>query len=125
MIEQTELDKEIGTIPPEKKELLLPKKVKIVKVSLRDTKKGKIVSCEAEYPDREDNIHISSVVYLREKQLTNGGLWFSLDKEEKIQQGSALSVFMEKLQARTLRELEGKEADTELDDKEWLCFKAY
>ena len=42
---QTELDKEIGTIEPEKKEVLEPKKVKIVSVNLRDTKKGKILNC--------------------------------------------------------------------------------
>ena len=125
MSEQTELNKEVGTLAPEKKEVLSPTKVKIVKVSLRDTKKGKIVSCESKHPDKEENINISSVAYLRDKQVTNGGLWFSLDKEENIQQRSALSIFMEKLQAKTLKELEGKEADTELDDKEWLCFKAY
>ena len=86
MSEQTELNKEVGTLAPEKKEVLNPTKVKIVKVSLRDTKKGKIVSCESKHPDKEENINISSVAYLRDKQVTNGGLWFSLDKEENIQQ---------------------------------------
>ena len=124
-MEQTELNKAIGTLPPEKKEILEPTKVKIVKISLRDTKKGKIVNCEVEYPNREENINISSVVYVRDKKVVNNGLWFTLDKEENIQQGSALSVFMAKLQAKTVKELEGKEPDTELDDKQWLCFKAY
>ena len=125
MTEQTELNKEIGTIDPEKKEVLNPTKVKIVKVSLRDTKKGKIVNCESKHPDKEKNINISSLVYLRDKQVVNGGLWYSLDKEDNIQKGSALSVFMNKVGIKTLKELEGKEVDTELDDKQWLCFKAY
>jgi len=125
MEEQIELNKEIGTLEPEKKEVLTPKKVNIVKVSLRDTPKGKIVSCEVKHPDKEENIHISSLAYLRDKQVVNGGLWFTLDKEENIQRGSALSVLMNKLQAKTLKELERKEADTELDEKDWLCFKAY
>jgi len=125
MEEQTELNKGIGTITPEKKEVLKPTKVKIVKVSLRDTKKGKIVNCESKHPDKEENINISSLAYLRDKQITNGGLWFTLDKEGNIQQGSALAIFMEKLQAKTLNELVDKEPDTELDDKNWLCFKSY
>ena len=125
MIEQTELNKEIGTLDPEKKEVLSPKKVKIVKVSLRDTKKGKIVNCESKHPDKEDPINISSLVYLRDKQVVNGGLWFTLDKDENIQKNSALAIFMSRLDAKTLQDLEGKETDTELDDKQWLCFKAY
>jgi len=125
MNEQETLNKGIGTINPEKKEVLKPKEVKIVKISLRDTKKGKIVNCEAKHPDKEENINISSVAYLRDKQVVNGGLWFSLDKEENIQKGSALAIFLDSLNAKTLGELEGKEVKTELDDKEWLCFKAY
>lgn len=122
---QNLLSKEIGNIEPEKKEILKPKEVKIIKVSLRDTKKGKIVNCEAKHPDKEENINISSIAYLRDKQVVNGGLWFSLDREENIQKGSALAVFLSSLGVKTLGELEGKEAKTELDDKEWLCFRAY
>jgi len=124
-MEQTELNKGIGNIPPEKKETLKPKKVKIVNVSLRDTSKGKIVTCEVKHPDKEENIKISSASYVRDKQITSSGLWMTLDKEENIQQGSALATFMTKLQVNNLKELEGKEAETELDDKQWLCFKAY
>ena len=122
---QKELNKAIGTIEPERKESLKPTKVKIVKVSLRDTKKGKIVSCESEHPDREDNLNISSVAYLRDKQVTNSGLWFTLDKEENIQKGSALATFLNKVGVNSPKELEGKEVDTELDEEQWLCFKAY
>jgi hypothetical protein len=128
--EQTELnkalDKVISTEEPKKKEVLEPKKVKIVKVSFRDTRKGRIVSCEVEYPGRQDNIHISSISYLRDKQVVNSGLWYNLDsKQENIQKGGSLATFMTKLGAKTLRELEGKEPETELDENGWLCFKAY
>jgi len=124
-MEQQELKKAIGTIEPEKKEVLEPKKVKIVKVDFRDTKKGKIVSCEVKHPDREDNIHISSVSYLRDKQVVSHGLWYTLDKEKNIQKDCSLAIFMQRLDAKTLGELEGKEVETELDDKDWLCFKVY
>lgn len=124
-ITQQELDKSIGTEEPKKKEVLEPKKVKIVEVSFRDTTKGKIVDCEAEYPGREDHIHLSSVSYIRDKQVVVSGLWYTLDSKENIQKGSALAVFMNKLNAKTLGKLKGKEAETELDENKWLCFKAY
>lgn len=122
---QNELNKEIGTAEPEKKEVLEPKKVKIVEVNLRDTKKGKILNCKSEHPDKDEPINISSISYIRDKQIVTGGMWYSLDKDEKIQKGSALSVFLRKLGVKTPKELEGKEAETELDEKQWLCFKAY
>ena len=125
MQEQTELNKEIGTTEPERKEALEPKKVKIVGVNLRETKKGKIIECEVKHPDKEEPIHISSLSYIRDKQIIFGGLWFTLDKEENIQKGSALATFMKKLESSKPSELVGKEVETELDDKEWLCFKAY
>ena len=125
MEEQKELNKEIGTLESEKKESLKPKKVKIVNVKIRDTKKGKIVEVEVKHPDKEDVIHISSMSYLRDRQVISGGLWLTLDKEEKIQKGSALAAFLNQLGAKTPKDLEGKEAETELDEKQWLCFKAY
>jgi len=122
---QNELNKEIGQIDPEKKEVLTPKEVKIVNVKLRDTKKGKIIECEVKHPDKEEPIHISSLSYIRDKQIISGGLWFTLDKESNIQKGSALATFMNKVGVKNPKELEGKEIETELDEKEWLCFKAY
>jgi hypothetical protein len=122
---QTELNKAIGTLEPEKKEALEPKKVKIVEVNLRDTKKGKILECKAKHPDREEPIKISSVAYLREKQVVNTGLWLTLDKQENIQKGSALAVFLNRMNVATPNLLVDKEVETELDEKQWLCFKAY
>lgn len=122
---QTELQKEIGTAEPEKKENLNPKKVKIVSVYSRDTKKGKIVTCDVKHPDKEEPISISSLSYIRGKEIINGGLWITLDKDEKIQKGSALAIFMNKIGVKTPEEFEGKETETELDEKGWLCFKAY
>lgn len=125
MAEQTELNKVIGTEEPKEREVLEPKKVKIVKVNFRDTKKGKVVTCESKHPLKEENVNISSIAYLRNKSVTNSGLWYALDSEGNIQKGSPLAVFMDKVGAKTLGELEGKEVETELDDEKWLCFKAY
>ncbi len=97
----------------------------IVKVSFRDTKKGKIVNCESKHPDKEENINISSVACLRDKQIVNTGLWYTQDSVGNIQMGCALATFMQKVGATTLKELEEKEVETELDGANWLCFKAY
>jgi len=122
---QEELNKEVGTAEPEKKEVLEPKEVKIVEVKFRDTPKGKVLECKSQHPDRDEPIKMSSVSYLRDRQVVTGGLWDSTDKDGKIQKGSALAVFLNKLGAKTPKELEGKQVVTELDDKQWLCFRAY
>lgn len=122
---QAELEKEIGTIEPEM-QTLKPEKVKIVEVKIVEVgdKKNKKVNCLIKHPDREEPVTISSVSYLRDKAVKTTGLWYNLDKEENIQKGSALAIFLEKTSSKNLKELQGKEADTELDGN-YLCFKAY
>ena len=123
---QGELEKPIGTTEPKNKSLP-PKKVKIVKCEIIEVgeKKNKKVNCSVLHPDHKDGtITISSVAYLRDKKVICTGLWYNLDKEDLIQMGSALAVFMEATGAKTIKELEGKEVDTELE-KNFLCFKAY
>jgi hypothetical protein len=122
---QEELITEIGTIESEK-QILKPKRVKIVSVKLVvvEKAKSKKVACEVKHPDREETFEMSSVAYLLDKQIVNKGLWFNKDKEGKIQKGSALAVFLTKIGVNTISSLVGKEVETELDGN-YLCFKAY
>ena len=122
---QNELEIGIGNIEQEK-QTLKPTKVKIVKVEIVDVEKAKSkkVQIEVKHPDKEETIKLSSVAYLDGKQIVNKGLLFNLDKEGNILKGSALAVLLNKLNVKNLKELEGKEADTDLDGK-YLCFKAY
>ncbi len=123
---QDELNKEIGTTESENKRLE-PKKVKIVKVEVIEVgeKKNKKVNCSVLHPDHQDGtITISSASYLKDKKVVNTGLWYNLDKEDKIQKGSALAIFINSTGSKNLKELEGKDVDTELDGN-YLCFKAY
>lgn len=125
MENQTELEKQVGTIEPEMQSLK-PAKVKIVEVKVVEVgdNKNKKVNCFAKHPDKEENITISSVSYLREKKVVTTGLWYNLDKDENIQKGSALAIFLAATNSKNLKELEGKEVDTELEGN-YLCFKAY
>lgn len=122
---QEELTTEVGTTESEK-QTLAPKRVKIVSVKIVaiEKAKSKKVSLEVKHPDREETFTMSSVAYLENKQVVTKGLWFNKDKEGKIQKGSALAVFLEKMNCKTVSSLAGKEADTELEGK-YLCFKAY
>jgi len=125
MSEQKELEIGIGTIEPER-QTLEAKKVKIVNVEVVDVEKAKSkkIQCEAKHPDKEETIRISSVAYLQEKKVVNKGLWFNLDKEGNIQKGSSLAVLLDKTDSKTIKELIGKELDTDLDGN-FLCFKCY
>ncbi len=122
---QAELEKEVGTQEQERN-TLKPAVVKIVKVEIVEVgeKKNKKVNCYIKHPDKEETITISAVSFLRDKAVKTVGLWYNLDKEENIQKGSGLAVFLEKTSSKNLKELEGKEVETELDGN-FLCFKAY
>ncbi len=125
MESQAELEIKIGTTEQERN-TLQPAKVKIVESKVEQVGKNnnEKVVCSVKHPDKEETIKISSISYLRDKTVTTTGLWFNKDKEEKIQKGSALAVFLEKTNSKNLKELAGKEVDTELDGN-FLCFKAY
>jgi len=122
---QEELTTEIGTTESEK-QILKPKRVKIVsvKIILVEKVKSKKVACEVKHPDREETFTMSSVAYLQDRNVVTKGLWFNKDSEGKIQKGSSLAVFLEKVGVKTISSLVGKEVDTELDGN-YLCFKAY
>ena len=114
-----ELQKEVGTKEPQNK-TLEPKKVKIVEVNIVEVgeKKNKKVNCFVQHPDSEKGITISSAAYLRDKKIVTTGLWYNLDSEENIQKGSAVAIFLNYTSSKNLKELEGKEVETELAEIE-------
>jgi len=122
---QNELEKEIGTIEPEL-QTLAPKKVKIVSSEIIEVgeKKNRKVVCLVKHPDKEEQIKISAVSYIKNKKVTETGLWFNLDKDDNIQKGSALATFLSFVGAKKITELAEKEVDTELEGN-FLSFKAY
>ncbi len=126
MEEQEKLDKEIGDKEIQK---LKPAKVKIENVEIKTVGEGKKsadkVVAYCKHPDQEETIRISSVSYKKGKEIKTTGLWYKEDDEKKLQKGSALTLFLELAEAKTIRELIGKEVETEEDDRGYLCFKAY
>ena len=94
----------------------------IVKVGEKLNEKAQ---CSVKHPDKEEVISISAVKWEKNGKLEVTGLWFNKDEDGNIRKGSALAVFLESVGAETLADLNGKEADTAIDDKGYLCFKAY
>ena len=124
MNEQAELNIGIGTLDQEKI-VLKPAKVKIVSVGIDETPKAKKIVFECKHPSRENTIMISSVAHIVERQVKVAGTWLNLDKENKLQKGSALAVFLGKIGASSIKEAIGKEVETEIGTNNYLCFKAY
>jgi hypothetical protein len=122
---QAKLETEIGTKEPEK-QVLKPAKVKIVNVEVIPVEKakGEKAVFEVKHPDKEETIKISAASYLEGREVVTFGTWYSLDKEGKLQKGTALTVLLNKISAKSLKDAIGKEVDTEMNGK-YLAFKAY
>lgn len=110
---------------------LKPARVKIISysVEMQFDKDGKDVGNKAtincKHPEKTENISISSVSYKKGKEIKTSGLWVKLDDDGLIPKQSALASFLSHISAKNLSEIVNKEIDTELDDKGYLCFKAY
>ena len=103
------------------------KKVKIIGIRIEEvgTKKTKKLVCICKHPDRDDQIEISSVRYLKNNQLRTSGLWVHLDEDNLLPKSSALALFLSYSNAKNIESLEGKELPTDLDSAGYLCFKSY
>lgn len=121
------LDLQIGNIEMEKKKKLEPAKVKIVKVIIETIEKAKANKAifEVKHPSSEDTIKISAVSVLQDKKIKTIGTWISTDKENNLQKGTALAVFLDKIGVKSLRESIGKEINTESNEDGYLVFIAY
>lgn len=128
-----ETQTEIGKIGIGSKEniSLKPAIVKVIsyKVEMQKDRDGKDVgekvSVTCKHPDKEDNIEISAVSYKKGKEIRTSGLWFKLDEDKLIPKQSALAGFLSFIKAENLDAIVEREIPTELDDKNYLCFKAY
>ncbi len=125
MEKRNELEIGIGTIELEK-QILLPEKVKIVRIEIIDIErvKARKVNCLVKHSNKEELITLSSVSYIKDREIITKGLWFNLDEENNIQTGSVLANFLNELDCKTLKELEGKEVNTEIR-RNYLVFKCY
>jgi len=110
---------------------LKPAFVKIISYKIamqknRDNKEvGEKVALICKHPEKDEVIEISSVSYRKGKEIKTSGIWFNLDDDNLINKQSALACFLINLNAINLDQLIGMDIATELDEKNYLCFKAY
>ena len=86
---------------------------------------GEKVSVVCKHPEKDENIEISSCSYKKGKEIKTSGLWFKLDSDGLIPKQSALAQFLMFVKANNLDALKRMNVPTELDEKNYLCFKAY
>lgn len=124
MEEQEILNLETGEKEAQKLE---PKKVKIVKTSVKSVgeKGNQKADFEVKHPDREETINVSEVKYEKNSGLVVSGTWINFDEDNKIRKGSALANLLAFFDAKNIKEMEGKEVETADDGKGYLCIKAY
>ena len=125
-----EEQKDLKQIPigTKEKQKATPATVKIVKVEIEYVEKAKAnkVACSVKHPQLDDEINISSAkVEVGKDKIKVVGLWVNLDKEEKLDKGSATAKLLTFLGCENIQQLEGKECMTAEDDMGYLCFKAY
>jgi len=86
---------------------------------------GKKLVIMAKHPDREEPIKISSMLFISGKTLKSSTIWINIDEDGNIEKGSQVAILLEKYQAKTLNDLEGKTLQTELDENKFLAIRCY
>lgn len=106
---------------------LKPAKVKIERVEIKKVgeKNHEKLNCICKHPDKDETLQLSTIKYESKGKLQATTLWFNKDSKGLIQKGSALATFLNYMDVKAIREIVGKEVDTVLDDKGYLCFKIY
>jgi len=125
MEEQDFLNKPIGTRESVK---LKPAELTIKEVTVEPVpgeKELKKVVCHCLHPAKpNETIKISSVRWIITDKVKTMGLWLQVDEDGNIQKDSALAALLTKLDSKTLKELEGKKCNSDLDGK-YLVFKLF
>ena len=127
MESQDKLNKPIGTLESESK--LEPKVVKVEDVSTElvvfGDKQWDVAIFKVKHPDKEALIDLKKVKYEKDNKIKVVGTSLSFDKEGNISKVSALASLLKYYNVKTPLEMKGKEIKTSIDDKGYLCIKAY
>ena len=103
--------------------------VKAVSIETVKRKTGEVVGDKVmlsiQHPDAQDFVALSSVAYLKNKSVKQSALWYMEDSEGNIPKNSAVAETMRFYKKNKLKEFEGTAINTEVDDKGYLCIKAY
>jgi hypothetical protein len=127
MNQEEKLSKGIGNLEAKK---LAEGNVKVIGVKIEEVKNrkdeavGEKVVFIVKHPDREDNLQISKLRYLKNEKVESSGTWYNLDEENNIVKQSALASLMKHYACLSINDFIGKEVQTILDGS-YLSIKAY
>ena len=125
-MEYENLDMKIGSEQP----LIEAKKCLILSLEQKDIKdkEGKDIGVKlvmkVNHPDAGE-IELSKVKYEKNSKLTESGLWLTKDKDGNIPFKSALASLLKFNNCSKLKDLNGKEINTAIDDNGFIIAKAY
>jgi len=123
------MNEELFNKPIGNKELerLKAKDVTVVhaKFEEKGEKKNTLLVLSTKHPDQNELLDLTKVQFIDGKNVKTVGLWISLDEDENIQKGSSTARFLEFYNVKNISELKDKVLHTVLDDKGYLCIKAY
>lgn len=107
-----------------------PKTVRVESYEIRsvpmDDKIYKKLCLVVKHPDMKDTIEVSQVKWLnKDDKLKVSGLWIKRDKDNKLPYQSAVATMLRFFNVSVIKEIEGKELPTVLDERGYLAVKAY
>jgi|AntAceMinimDraft_4_1070372.scaffolds.fasta_scaffold217333_1 hypothetical protein len=112
-------NKEIERLGPK------PVVVDTARIEEKGTNKTPLLILSVKHPDQEETLDLSKAQFIEGTNVKTVGLWISQDADENIQKGSAVAKLMAFYNITQLVELKDITLQTILDDKKYLCIKAY
>lgn len=86
---------------------------------------GKKLVIICKHPDRDEPVNISSMTFIAGKSVKTSTMWINVDEDGNIEKGSSLAILLQRYNKSTIKELEGTELITELDESKFLAIKCY
>lgn len=108
---------------------ITPKPCKVLRVETERIKNDKVdsvcVNLFVKHIDRDNELKLSRVIYLHDKQIKESALWLKKDSKGKIANNTALAQMLKFYSFVVIGDSIGKEITTALDNKGYICIKAY
>jgi len=125
-MEYENLDLEIGKEQPP----IEAKKVLVLSLEERNVKNkegkevGEKLVMKVNHPDAGE-IELSKVKYIKNKKISESGLWITKDRDGNIPFNSALASLLRYNKCTKLKDMNGKEIETDIDDNGFIVAKAF
>lgn len=102
-----------------------PVVVDTARVEEKGVNKTPLLILSVKHPDQDETLDLSKVQFIDGNNVKTVGLWISQDEDGNLQKGSTVPKLMAFYKIKQLVELKDITLQTVLDDKNYLCIKAY